>query len=147
MAEYKLWVNIPGKGQIIVIDFVGAGTTSYSCNENMFDYGYPLIRAVIQDGRGEKDMLSNRTEDLVGLDEIEGKARRFEMYPNPANGPVTIKSSGLDSQQEFNVTIYNSMGQIIASGITENGVFTTEKLSSGIYLVNFGGNIQKLVVE
>jgi len=150
VGRYEICEYDPnGKGGITVIDFVGPSTMSYSCSQSMFDYGYPLIRAIIQDGRGEKDMLSNRTEDLVGLDEIEGKTRRFEMYPNPTDGPVTIKSNEQNSENEFTVTITNLMGQTIVTGKTESGVFTfNEKLAPGFYFVNFGGNdVQKLVVR
>lgn len=125
-----------GKGQIIVIDFVGAGTTSYSCNENMFDYGYPLIRAVIQDGRGEKDMLSNRTEDLVGIHEIE--SNDFAIYPNPSNGMFTIHGSGI-------LTISNMIGQIIFQQEIDGESFV--ELPAGVYVAKLGDSVKKVVVE
>ena len=66
VGRFEICEYDPNSNEINVIDFVSSVTTSYSCNLSMFDYGYPLIRAVIQDGRGERDILSNRTNEIVG---------------------------------------------------------------------------------
>ena len=126
----------PNTNEISVIDFVSSVTTSYSCNQSMFDYGYPLIRAVIVDGRGEKDMLSNRTEDLVGLNETATGTLR--VYPNPSNGVFNIEGSGI-------LHIVNVLGQeIMAKEI--DGKETVE-LPKGMYFVQLNGVVRKIVVE
>ena len=126
----------PNTNEISVIDFVSSVTTSYSCNQSMFDYGYPLIRAVIEDGRGEKDMLSNRTEDLVGLNETATGMLR--VYPNPSNGVFNIEGSGI-------LHIVNVLGQeIMAKEI--DGKETVE-LPKGMYFVQLNGMTRKIVVE
>ena len=66
VGRFEICEYDPESNEISVIDFVSSVTTSYSCNLSMFDYGYPLIRAVIQDGRSERDILSNRTNEIVG---------------------------------------------------------------------------------
>ena len=126
----------PNSNEISVIDFVSSVTTSYSCNQSMFDYGYPLIRAIIQDGRGERDMLSNRTDEIVGLNEtVTGKLR---VYPNPSNGVFNIEGAGT-------LHIVNVLGQeIMAKEI--DGIETVE-LPKGMYFVQLNGVVRKIVVE
>ncbi len=126
----------PNSNEISVIDFVSSVTTSYSCSQSMFDYGYPLIRAVIEDGRGEKDMLSNRTEDLVGLNEMETGILR--VYPNPSNGVFNIEGEGT-------LHIVNVLGQEVMSKEIDGK--TTIELPQGLYFVKLGGVTRKVVVE
>ena len=137
VGRYEICEYDPnGKGGITVIDFVGPSTMSYSCNQSMFDYGYPLIRAIIQDGRGEKDMLSNRTEEIVGLGEKENKF--FNLYPNPTTGRVTIEGTG-------RLTITNTLGQtVLTRDITDT---ETIDLPMGVWFVNLNGATRKVVVE
>ena len=126
----------PDSNEINVIDFVSSVTTSYSCNQSMFDYGYPLIRAVIHDGRGDKDMLSNRTDELVGLNEMA--TDRLHVYPNPSSGVFTINGSGI-------LHIINVVGQeIMAKEIDGKETVTLPK---GVYFVQLNGTVQKIVVE
>jgi hypothetical protein len=67
----------------------------------------------------------------------------LRVYPNPSSGVFNI-----ETEAETTLTIYNSMGQAVASGKTENGVFTVMNLSSGVYFVKSGeGMVQKVVVE
>ena len=126
----------PISNEISVIDFVSSVTTSYSCSQSMFDYGYPLIRAVIEDGRGEKDMLSNRTEDLVGLNEMETGTLR--VYPNPSNGVFNIEGEGT-------LHIVNVLGQEVMSKEIDGK--TTIELPQGMYFVKMNGVTRKIVVE
>ena len=137
VGRYEICEYDPnGKGGITVIDFVGPSTMSYSCNQSMFDYGYPLIRAIIQDGRGEKDMLSNRTEEIVGLGEKENKF--FNLYPNPTTGRVTIEGTG-------RLTITNTLGQtILTRDITDT---ETIDLPMGVWFVKLNETTRKVVVE
>lgn len=126
----------PNSNEINVIDFVSSVTTSYSCNQSMFDYGYPLIRAVIQDGRGEKDMLSNRTDELVGLN--EKATGMFHVYPNPSSGVFNIEGEGT-------LHIVNVLGQEIM--VKEIDGQETVALPKGMYFVQLNGVVQKIVVE
>lgn len=143
---YSIYDVVDGEPQHVMD--VGNFTNVYAYNPADFD-GYGTVAAVFEGkGRDMEDLaFSNLTSEVLDIDEIEGKIRRFEMYPNPSNGPVTIKSNEQNSENEFTVTISNLMGQTVATGKTEGGVFTTERLTPGIYFVNFDGNVQKLVVE
>jgi hypothetical protein len=136
VGRYEICEYDPNTMEIAVIDFVSPSTMSYSCNQSMFNYGYPLIRAIIQEGRGEKDMLSNRTEDLVGLNEVEG--RTFKIYPNPAKDRVTIEGTGI-------LTITNTLGQTVWTKEIDGKA--TIELPQGMYFVKLNGATQKIVVE
>lgn len=136
VGRFEICEYDPNTMEIAVIDFVSPSTMSYSCNQSMFNYGYPLIRAIIQEGRGEKDMLSNRTEDLVGLNEVEGKS--FKIYPNPAKDRVTIEGTGT-------AIITNNLGQTILTQEIEGKA--TIELPQGLYLVKLNGATRKIVVE
>ena len=146
VIAYAIYDVVNGEPQH-VID-VGNFTNVFAYDPANFD-GYGTVAAVFEGkGRDMEDLaFSNLTSEVLDVDEIEGKVRKYDIYPNPTNGPVTIKSNEQNSENEFTVTISNLMGQTVATGKTEGGVFTTERLTPGIYFVNFDGNVQKLVVE
>ena len=141
----------PNSNEINVIDFVSSVTTSYSCNQSMFDYGYPLIRAVIQDGRGEKDMLSNRTDELVGLNETATGTLR--VYPNPAHDVLFVETVHAPSLPTQTYHITNLTGQTLMTGSVEtcHGAslqrINIENLPQGMYFITIGGMTRKIVVE
>lgn len=136
VSRFEICEYDPNSNEISVVDFVSSVTTSYSCNQSMFDYGYPLIRAIIEDGRGEKDMLSNRTEEIVGLNEIATGTLRI--YPNPSNGVFNIEGSGT-------LHIVNVLGQEIM--VKEIEGKETVALPKGMYFVQLNGMTRKIVVE
>ena len=123
-------------GSLTVIDYVGAGVTSYTCTESQFDEGYIVVQGVEAGKDGETRLLSNRSLDLVGIGEKE--KQNFNIYPNPSAGRVTIEGTG-------HLTITNVLGQtVLTRDITDT---ETIDLPSGVWFVNLNGTTRKVVVE
>ena len=130
ICEWNAVTNV-----LAVIDFVGAGVTSYTCQESMFDHGNIVVQGV-EDGKAESRLLSNRSWETVGLGEHE--TATFSVYPNPSNGIITVESTDT-------LTVTNVLGQrIVAKEIS--GMETIELLQ-GIYFVKMGDETRKIVVE
>ncbi len=123
-------------GSLTVIDYVGAGVTSYTCTESQFDEGYIVVQGVEAGKDGETRLLSNRSMDLVGIGEKE--KQNFNIYPNPSAGRVTVEGTG-------RLTITNVLGQtVLTREIT--GTETIE-LPMGVWFVKLDGTTRKVVVE
>ncbi len=125
-----------GDGSLTVIDFVGASVTSYTCSQSQFDEGYIVVQGMEANKDGETRLLSNRSLDLVGLDENEATA--FMIYPNPAKGRFTVEGTGT-------VTVTNTLGQTILT--CEIDGEATIELPRGMYFVKLDGATRKVVVE
>ena len=137
LTGYNICEWQPGAkdGSLTVIDYVGAGVSSYTCSESQFDHGMIVVQGV-EAGKTESRLLSNRSTDLVGLGEKENKF--FNLYPNPTTGRVTIEGTG-------RLTITNVLGQtVLTREITDT---ETIDLPSGVWFVNLNGATRKVVVE
>lgn len=121
---------------LTVIDYVGAGVSSYTCSESQFDHGMIVVQGVERTKDAESRLLSNRSLDYVGLGEKENKS--FNLYPNPTTGRVTIEGTG-------RLTIMNTLGQtVLTRDITDT---ETIDLPSGVWFVKLDGATRKVVVE
>jgi len=124
-------------GDLTVIDFVGAGVTSYTCQASQFDNGNIVVQGV-EAGKTENRLLSNRSWEILNVG--EQPVQNFKIYPNPSNGTFTVE--GVST-----LTIYSMLGQIIATSQSENGVHTFT-LAPGIYFIKSDeGTSKKVVVQ
>lgn len=131
------WIPNGKEGDLIVIDFVGAGVTSYTCQASQFENGSIVVQGVEND-KSEDRLLSNRSEEILSIGEHQNK--NFKIYPNPSNGTFTVEGVS-------NLTIYNTLGQAVATSHNENDTHTFS-LRSGIYFIKSDeGIVQKVVVE
>jgi len=89
--------------------------------------------------------------NLMTLSNDEFLSNSFAVYPNPSNGNITIRNSGIALQ---NVTITDLSGRTISSndmnGVTSN-VDLSLKLTTGIYLMKLSANdastTKKLIIK
>ena len=139
LLGYNICEWHPGKdSDLTVIDYVGAGVTSYTCSESMFDEGNIVVQGVEAGKDGESRLLSNRSWETVGLN--ENGSQGFKVYPNPSSGTFTVDGA-------TDLTAFNTLGQIITTSHSENGTHTFT-LRPGIYFVKSDeGSVQKIVVE
>ena len=120
-----------------VIDFVGAGVTSYTCQASQFDHGNIVVQGV-EATKPETRLLSNRSWETVGVGELSENA--FKVFPNPSNGTFTVEGVS-------HLTVFNTLGQVIATSQSENGKHTFS-LASGVYFLKSNvGVARKVVVE
>lgn len=74
---------------------------------------------------------------------------QLQLYPNPTNGYVVLKSNELFGQQT--VFVVDVMGQIVLSQvlpITENKTsLWVGNLPNGVYFVQLGNDVEKLVIS
>lgn len=124
--------------------FSGTGVTGNSLNlsatSNGWSYSYT-------DGNGCTNvpaMDSLFIVDCTGINEVKNDAI-IEMYPNPSNGLLTIRS-----QQELNlITIYNSLGEVVYRAQTSNKQESVDISgnAAGIYFVRIDSSLLKLIIE
>ena len=138
LVGYNICEWNPGAkdGELTVIDYVGAGVSSYTCSESQFDHGMIVVQGVERTKDAESRLLSNRSLDYVGLGEKENKF--FNLYPNPTTGRVTIEGTG-------RLTITNTLGQtVLTRDITDT---ETIDLPMGVWFVKLDETTRKVVVE
>ena len=128
----------PTTGEVTVIDQLGANNTIASYNRDLFEGGYAVIGVVFNDGRADEEVsFSNRSEDIImAVGEQQGKD--FRIYPNPAQGRVTVEGSG-------KMIVTNTLGQTIMTREIDGK--TTIELPQGMYFVKMNGTTRKVVVE
>ena len=122
---------------LTVIDYVGAGVSSYTCSESQFDHGMIVVQGVERTKAAESRLLSNRSLDYVGLGEKQ-ENQNLKVFPNPSNGVFTVEGTG-------NLRITNLLGQEILT--KEINGPTTIELPTGVYFVQLNGMTRKIVVE
>ena len=126
------------ENELSIIDYVGSSVTSYTCQQSAFDQGYIVVQGVEAGKDGESRLLSNRSSETVGLN--ENGNQDFKVYPNPTSGTFTVDGT-------TDLTVFNTLGQVITTSHSENGTHTFT-LRSGIYFIKSNeGMVQKIVVE
>jgi len=116
---------------------VGNFTNVYAYNPNDFD-GYGTVAAVFAAKDMEDLAFSNLTSEVLGVGETQQK--HLSVYPNPTNGTFTVQGAKT-------LTIYNTMGQVVARSDNNEGKHTLS-LAPGVYFIKSDeGTTQKVVVE
>lgn len=66
--------------------------------------------------------------------------KTFEVYPNPANTVIYIKTENAGKKE-----LYNSVGQLLLS--TYMNEINVSRYSEGIYYIKVGNEVQKIIIE
>ncbi len=73
----------------------------------------------------------------VGIGEI-AKSGIVSVGPNPTNGLITIQQLSAKPEQ-FNVTVYNAIGELVYTGNETNPVLDISHQEAGIYIIHIDG--------
>ncbi len=80
----------------------------------------------------------------LAVGDYETSSNDFVVYPVPTNNELTMQFDGID---EFNVTVHNTLGQLIKLPVRNEGanksILNTQSLSNGIYFVSIERGNQK----
>ena len=150
LTGYQIYKYNPATEELTLIDEVNTTITNYTCSANAFFGGRALLAATFDrvsppsggDGQrpagAESRSFSNPSENMFAVG--EETLVNFKVYPNPTNGAFTIEGVK-------DVTVYNTLGQAVASSRSEVGTHTFT-LQTGIYFVKSNeGVVKKVVVE
>ena len=148
LTGYQIYKYNPATEELTLIDEVNATITNYTCSANAFVGGRAILAATFDrvsppsggDGQrpegAESRSFSNPSENMFAVS--EETLVNFKVYPNPTNGAFTIEGVK-------DVTVYNTLGQAVASSRSEEGTHTFT-LQTGIYFVKSNEDVVKKVV-
>lgn len=117
---------------------IGLGNTyTYSKNWSWATlYKTEYINELVYYKKGDEEW--GEEQIILGLDE-EAQPNHFTVYPNPIHNQLNIKS---DFNKEYEIHIYNSIGQLIERVANSSSQLTVEveHFLSGIYIAHIVGN-------
>ena len=131
--------RVDNSGEFIVIDQLSANVHLGKYDMDLFDGDYGIVAAVFNDSKRDYEELafSNRSDnEIVGVGEQNGE--NFGIYPNPAKDCFTVEGTGV-------ITVTNTLGQTILTQEIDGKA--TIELPQGIYFVQLGDAVRKIVVE
>ena len=76
--------------------------------------------------------LWDLAQPITGISQIAKEMNKFDIYPNPNNGIVNIKSN---ASNQIGYSVYNTLGMLVKSGLT-NGNINLSGLSKGFYVLS-----------
>ena len=146
LTGFEIYKYNPATEELTLIDAVNSSITDYTCSANAFVGGRAILAATfsskgssLKEGEElESRSFSNLSENILVVD--EETLANFKVYPNPTNGAFTV-------QGIKDLTVFNTLGQTIATSHSENGTHQIT-VSSGIYFIKSDeGVVKKVVVE
>ena len=91
---------------------------------------------IVGNYQGGVSFYKGTLKNVIGIDTYDNFIHfNFDLYPNPANGSVTLKIND-EHSSTYLVEIYNVMGQFIGSHIIANNQLNidTQSMQQGMYL-------------
>ncbi len=98
--------------------------------------GDGTLEMIVGNFGGGLELLNGNVVVNQGVNDFAENA--FHLYPNPAQGRVTVEGSG-------SLTVTNVLGQTVIAGEIRGSATVT--LHRGLYFVKLGGMTRKLLVE
>ncbi|WP_420573822.1 T9SS type A sorting domain-containing protein [Kordia sp.] len=136
-------------------DFSGFSTITEALNAARLSLTDPAnyvgVNSIFDMAYSDAEVAMPTELNLTTLSNDEFLSNSFAVYPNPSNGNITVRNSGVALQ---NITITDLSGRTISSkemsGVTSN-VDLSLKLTTGIYLMKLSTNdastTKKLIIK
>lgn len=95
--------------------------------------------------RAFEEVYDNYDNNVV-TNVVENPSQTLNLYPNPNTGAFILKTEGAINNQ---LTITNSTGNIVYQSIITNNIteMSLNNVSAGLYFVQVGSQIQKLLIK
>lgn len=121
----SFWQAVPNLTNLQVVNFVKQSADRYSNPNAQYGYGIPDFQMAINSA-------------LLAV--TENTENTFVLYPNPANGNISISNNEPFTNSVF--VLYNNLGQIVATQKMENSIqnVSLENISKGIYFYKITSN-------
>lgn len=124
---------------------IGCGRTYYEFDDS-YPYAYSEYEMiVVYYKKGNEEW--GEEQIILGINKEDSKSNDFLIFPNPVQNQLNIKT---DFSKEYEIHIYNSMGQFIEKHVqsSSNTSIEIEEYLSGIYIVHIvdskGLSIEKI---
>lgn len=105
------------------------GETSEDLNNVISDFYEVLVTDANGCMSSENVILTNQSNNLTSVNEIEGEG--FDVYPNPTDGNAHVR---ILSYQYNRLTVQNVNGQMVNVKI-QNNMVNLDNLASGLYII------------
>jgi hypothetical protein len=121
----SFWQAVPNLTNLQVVNFVKQSADRFSNPNAQYGYGIPDFQMAINSA-------------LLAV--TENTENTFVLYPNPANGNISISNNEPFTNSVF--VLYNNLGQIVATQKMENSIqnVSLENISKGIYFYKITSN-------
>lgn len=139
------WSAIPAAG----VSFV-PGSTDPNPSINFGSAGVYIVNMVATNSVGVNSFYTvMQIDDCTGLKDHSDFNKSISLSPNPSSGVFTVKTEAA-SAQSLVLTVYNSLGQVIASRNNTNtgtSVFVIDlgNYPQGVYTVNISNGKERAV--
>ena len=152
-------------GSLTLIGTMSSSNTSFSDFLEVDTYVYYMVEIVLNESCNlskssvsiKSNIATNNPNGITGIDNYEIEIGNLQVYPNPTNGIITVKTLPATSPQDASsIQIYDIIGHCVAQfpsfgGVPERrgGQFSIDisHLPSGIYFLKVDNTIRKIIKE
>ena len=125
-----------------------SGWRTSACIANISDPEY--MDLIIGNFSGGVNYYSHYSipEVISSVQEMKKDGRDFlKIYPNPADGYVTVEICPFCSQENFSIQIINLLGEIVFEQVFHRNItVNTDSFQPGVYIIRIGEFSRKLLI-
>ena len=146
--------NLVNANKIDALEGFGNNSITFSLENQLTENTYKVVADIRPKGGNDAQIIDTETSAQLthSSENFINQILKIELYPNPADTFVSIKSEEL--QGTTKITIYNLLGQIVKKVDFENNSFEldiSDIANKGIYFLTFKNNgkssVKKLIIK